>query len=159
MADSAQRAAYLKQAGEAPSPCDQVFSLVKDSMSVATVVAKVDLRKDQYHINSTSTLFAVLSTALAHQKLFRDSVGTISKEGFIANTHQEKTSNTELLIAKVDKSVLNFYKVSSRTPPVGNTPFTGRLYDMLTVDYKFISRNLPTKPISLPVTDGRSLKT
>ena len=64
-----------------------------------------------------------------------------------------------MLIAKVDKSVLNFYKVSSRTPPVGSAPFTGRLLDMLTVGYQFIGRDLPAKSIVLPVTDGRSLKT
>jgi hypothetical protein len=64
-ADPAKRAAYLKQSGEAPSPYEQVFNLVKGSMSVATVVDKVDLRKDQYHISSTGTLGAVLSTVLA----------------------------------------------------------------------------------------------
>jgi hypothetical protein len=53
--DPAKRAAYLKQSGEAPSPYEQVFNLVKGSVSVATVVDKVDLRKDQYHINSTGT--------------------------------------------------------------------------------------------------------
>jgi len=158
-ADPAKRAAYLKQSGEAPSSYEQVFSLVKGSMSVATVVDKVDLRKDQYHINSTGTLGTVLSTVLADQKLLRDSVGTITKDGFVTNTYQEKRGNTELLIAKVEKSNLNFYKVSSRTPPIGNAPFTGRLYDMLTVGYQFIGRDLPTKPITLPVTDGRSLKT
>jgi len=157
-ADPAKRAAYLKQSGEAPSPYEQVFNLVKGSMSVATVVDKVDLRKDQYHINSTGTLGTVLATVLADQKLLRDSVGAITKEGFVTNTYQEKRGNTELLIAKVDKSILNFYKVSSRTPPVGNAPFTGRLYDMITVGYQFIGRDLPTKPIVLPVTDGRSLK-
>ena len=158
-ADPAKRAAFLKQSGEAPSPYEQVFNLVKGSMSVATVVDKVDLRKDQYHINSTGTLGAVLATVLADQKLLRDSVGAITKEGFVTNTYQEKRGNTELLIAKVEKNVLNFYKVSSRTPPVGNAPFTGRLYDMLTVGYQFIGRDLPTKSIVLPVTDGRSLKT
>ncbi len=61
-ADPAKRAAYLKQSGEAPSSYEQVFSLVKGSMQVATVVDKVDLRKDQYHINSTGTLAAVLAT-------------------------------------------------------------------------------------------------
>ena len=158
-ADPTKRAAYLKQSGEAPSPYEQVLSLVKGSMQVATVVDKVDLRKDQYHINSTGTLGSVLSTVLADQKLLRDSVGTITKEGFVTNTYQEKRGNTELLIAKVEKSLLNFYKVSSRTPPVGNAPFTGRLYDMLTVGYQFIGRDLPAKSITLPVTDGRSLKT
>ena len=158
-ADPTKRAAYLKQSGEAPSPYEQVLSLVKGSMQVATVVDKVDLRKDQYHINSTGTLGSVLSTVLADQKLLRDSVGAITKEGFVTNTYQEKRGNTELLIAKVEKSLLNFYKVSSRTPPVGNAPFTGRLYDMLTVGYQFIGRDLPAKSIALPVTDGRSLKT
>jgi hypothetical protein len=158
-ADPAKRTAFLKQSGEAPSPYEQVFNLVKGSMSVATVVDKVDLRKDQYHINSTGTLGTVLATVLADQKLLRDSVGAITKEGFVTNTYQEKRGNTELLIAKVEKSALNFYKVSSRTPPVGNAPFTGRLYDMLIVGYQFIGRDLPTKSIVLPVTDGRSLKT
>lgn len=158
-ADPAKRAAYLKQSGEAPSPYEQVFNLVKGSMSVATVVDKVDLRKDQYHINSTGTLGTVLSTVLADQKLLRDSVGAITKEGFVTNTYQEKRGNTELLIAKVEKSALNFYKASSRTPPVGSAPYSGRLLDMLTVGYQFIGRDLPVKSIVLPVTDGRSLKT
>ena len=48
-------------------------------MSVATVVDKMDIRKDQYHINSTGTLATVLSTVLADQKLLRDSVGSICK--------------------------------------------------------------------------------
>jgi hypothetical protein len=158
-ADPAKRAAYLKQSGEAPSPYEQVFNLVKGSMSVATVVDKVDLRKDQYHINSTGTLGTVLSTILLDQKLLRDSVGSITKDGMLTNTYQEKRGNTELLIARVEKSLVNFYKVSSRTPPTGNAPFTGGLYDMLTVGYQFIGRDLPTKPIVLPVTDGRSVKT
>ena len=158
-ADPAKRAAYLKQSGEVPSPYEQVLSLVKGSMSVATVVDKVDLRKDQYHINSTGTLGAVLSTVLADQKLLRDSVGTITKEGFVTNTYQEKRGNTDLLIAKLEKNVVNFYKGSSRTPPVGSAPFSGRLLDMLTVGYQYIGRDLPAKSIALPVTDGRSLKT
>ena len=158
-ADPAKRAAYLKQSGEAPSPYEQVFNLVKGSMSVATVVDKVDLRKDQYHINSTGTLGAVLSTVLADQKLLRDSVGTITKEGFVTNTYQEKRGNTDLLIAKLEKNVVNFYKGSSRTPPVGSAPFLGRLLDMLTVGYQYIGRDLPAKSVTLPVTDGRSLKT
>jgi len=158
-ADPAKRAAYLKQSGEAPSPYEQVFNLVKDSMSVATVVDKVDLRKDQYHINSTGTLGTVLSTILLDQKLLRDSVGSITKDGMLTYTYQEKRGNTELLIARVEKSLVNFYKVSSRTPPTGNAPFTGQLFDMLTVGYQFIGRDLPTKPIVLPVTDGRSVKT
>jgi hypothetical protein len=158
-ADPAKRAAYLKQSGEAPSPYEQVFNLVKGSMSVATVVDKVDLRKDQYHINSTGTLGTVLSTILLDQKLLRDSVGSITKDGMLTNTYQEKRGNTELLIARVEKSLVNFYKVSSRTPPTGNAPFTGQLFDMLTVGYQFIGRDLPTKPIVLPVTDGRSVKT
>ena len=45
-ADPAKRAAYLKQSGEAPSPYEQVLNLVKGSMQVATVVDKVDIRKD-----------------------------------------------------------------------------------------------------------------
>jgi hypothetical protein len=158
-ADPAKRAAYLKQSGEAPSPYEQVLSLVKGSMQVATIVDKVDIRKDQYHINSTGSLGAVLGTVLADQKLLRDSVGAITKDGILTNTYQEKRGNTDLLIAKVEKNVLNFYKVSSRTPPVGIEPFTGRLFDMLTVGYQFIGRDLPAKSIVLPVTDGRSLKT
>ena len=158
-ADPAKRAAYLKQSGEAPSPYEQVFNLVKGSMSVATIVDQVDLRKDQYHINSTGTLGAVLGTVLAGQKLLRDSVGTIGKDGMLTNTYQEKRGNTELLIAKVEKSAVNFYKVSSRTPPVGSAPFTGHLLDMLTVGYQYIGRELPAKSVALPVTDGRSLKT
>jgi len=160
-ADPAKRAAYLKQSGEAPSPYEQVFNLVKGSMQVATIVDKVDLRKDQYHINSTGTLAAVLSTVLQDQKLIRDSAGSIGPKGFITNTYQEKRGNTELLIAKVDapKSILNFYKVSSRTPPVGSAPYAGQLLDMLSVGYQFIGRDLPAKSVALPVTDGRSLKT
>ena len=158
-ADPAKRAAYLKESGEAPSPYEQVFNLVKGSMQVATIVDKVDLRKDQYQINSTGTLGTVLGTVLADQKLLRGSVGTITKDGMLTNTYQEKRGNTELLIAKVEKTVLNFYKVSSRTPPVGSAPYSGRLYDMLTVSYQFIGRDLPTKSVTLPVTDGRSLKT
>lgn len=158
-ADPAKRAAYLKQSGEAPTPYEQVLSLVKGSMQVATVVDKVDIRKDQYHINSTGSLGAVLGTVLADQKLLRDSVGAITKEGMLTNTYQEKRGNTELLIAKVEKNLLNFYKVSSRTPPVGNAPFAGRLFDMVSVGYQFIGRELPTKPVVLPVTDGRALRT
>lgn len=159
-ADPSKRAAYLKQSGEAPSPYEQVFNLVKGSMQVATVVDKVDLRKDQYHINSTGTLGAVLATALNDQKLIRDSVGTNSPQGLLTNTYQEKRGNTELLIAKVDapKNVVNFYKVSSRSPAVGSAPYTGKLLDMLTVGYQFIGKDLPTKSIVLPVTDGRSVK-
>ena len=157
-ADPAKRAAYLKQSGEAPSPYEQVLNLVKGSMQVATVVDKVDIRKDQYHINSTGTLGTVLSTVLLDQKLLRDSVGSITKDGMLTNTYQEKRGSTELLIAKVEKNLVNFYKVSSRTPPTGNAPFTGQLFDMITVGYQFIGRDLPTKSIVLPVTDGRSLK-
>jgi hypothetical protein len=157
-ADPAKRATYLKQSGEAPSPYEQVFSLVKGSMQVATIVDKVDIRKDQYHINSVGSLGSVLSTVLSDQKLLRDSVGAITKDGMVTNTYQEKRGNTELLIARVEKNVVNFYKISSRTPPVGNSPFNGRLMDMLTVGYQFISRDLPNKAIVLPVTDGRSLK-
>ena len=158
-ADPAKRAAYLKESGEAPSPYEQVFSLVKGSMQVATLVDKVDIRKDQYHINSTGSLGAVLSTALSDQKLIRDSVGTVGKDGMLTNTYQEKRGNTDLLIAKVEKSLLNFYKVSSRTPPVGSAPYNGRLLDLLTVGYQYIGRDLPAKSVVLPVTDGRSLKT
>jgi hypothetical protein len=159
-ADPAKRAAYLKQSGEAPSPYEQVFNLVKGSMQVATVVDKVDIKKDQYHINSTGTLLPVLSTVLQGQKLIRDSVGSISAGGMLTNTYQEKRGNTELLIAKVDapKNIMNFYKVSSRTPPTGTAPYAGRLLDMLTVGYQFIGRDLPAKSVVLPVTDGRSLK-
>ena len=158
-ADPAKRAAYLKESGEAPSPYEQVFSLVKGSMQVATLVDKVDIRKDQYHINSTGSLGAVLSTALSDQKLIRDSVGTVGKDGMLTNTYQEKRGNTDLLIAKVEKSLLNFYKISSRTPPVGSAPYNGRLLDLLTVGYQYIGRDLPAKSVVLPVTDGRSLKT
>lgn len=56
-------------------------------MQVATIVDKVYLRKDQYHINSTRTLGAVLGTVLADQKLLRNSVGTITKDGFLTNTY------------------------------------------------------------------------
>lgn len=157
-ADPAKRAAYLKQSGEAPSPYEQAYNLIKGSVSVATVVDKVDIRKDSYQINSTGSLGTILSTLLADQKLLRNSVGSISKDGMLTNTYQEKRGNTELLIAKVEKNVLNFYKVSSRTPPVGSAPYTGRLLDMLSVGYQFIGRELPTKSVVLPVTDGRSLK-
>ena len=157
--DPAKRAAYLKQSGEAPSPYEQVFNLVKGSVSVATVVDKVDLRKDQYHINSTGTLGTVLSTVLNNQKLLRDSVGTVTPDGMLTNTYQEKRGNTELLIARVEKNIVNFYKVSSRTPPLGSAPYSGKLLDMVTVGYQFIGRDLPSKSVVLPVTDGRSLKT
>lgn len=159
-ADPSKRAAYLKQSGEAPSPYEQVFNLVKGSMQVATVLDKVDIKKDQYHINSTGTLLPVLSTVLQGQKLIRDSVGSIGAGGMLTNTYQEKRGNTELLIAKVDapKNVMNFFKVSSRTPPTGTAPYAGRLLDMLTVGYQFIGRDLPAKSVVLPVTDGRSLK-
>ena len=157
-ADPAKRAAYLKQSGEAPSPYEQVFNLVKGSMQVATIVDKVDIRKDQYHINSIGTLGSVLATVLADQKLLRDSVGSVGKDGLLTNTYQEKRGNTELLISRVDKNTINFYKVSSRTPPVGGAPFGGRLLDMLTVSYQYIGRDLPAKSVTLPVTDGRSLK-
>ena len=142
-ADPAKRAAYLKQSGEVPSPYEQAYSLIKGSVSVATIVDKVDIGKDKYRISSTGTLGAVLSTVLQDQKLIRDSVGTFGANGMLTNTYQEKRGNTDLLIAKVEKSVLNFYKVSSRTPPVGTSPYTGRLLDMLTVGYQFIGRELP----------------
>ena len=157
-ADPAKRAAYLKQSGEAPSPYEQVLNLVKGSMQVATIVDKVDIRKDQYHINSVGTLGAVLSTALSDQKLIRDSVGTVNKDGLLTNTYQEKRGNTELLIAKVEKNAVNFYKVSSRSAATGSAPYTGRLLDMVSVGYQFMGRHLPAKAIVLPVTDGRSVK-
>lgn len=157
-ADPAKRAAYLKQSGEAPSPYEQVYSLIKGSVSVATIVDKVDIGKEKYRISSTGTLGTVLSTVLQDQKLIRDSVGTVGANGMLTNTYQQKSGNTDLLIAKVEKNVLNFYKVSSRTPPVGSVPYAGRLLDMLSVGYQFMGRDLPAKSIVLPVTDGRSLK-
>ena len=157
-ADPGKRAAYLKQSGEAPSPYEQVYSLIKGSVSVATIVDKLDIGKDKYRISSTGTLGTVLSTVLQDQKLIRDSVGTVGANGMLTNTYQQKSGNTELLIAKVEKNVLNFYKVSSRTPPVGSAPYAGRLLDMVTVGYQFMGRDLPAKSIVLPVTDGRSLK-
>jgi hypothetical protein len=159
-ADPAKRAAFLKESGETPSAYEQVFSLVKGSVQVATVVEKVDIGKDRYHINSVGSLGTVLSTVLQDQKLIRDSVGSVDANGLLTNTYQEKRGNTELLIAKVEapKSVINFYKVSSRTPPTGTAPYAGRLLDMVTVGYQFIGRDLPSKPIVLPVTDGRSLR-
>ncbi|WP_397392826.1 hypothetical protein [Polynucleobacter sp.] len=156
--DPGKRAAYLKQSGEAPSPYEQVYSLIKGSVSVASIVDKVDIGKDKYRISSTGTLGTVLSTVLQDQKLIRDSVGTVGANGMLTNTYQEKRGNTELLIAKVEKNALNIYKVSSRTSPVGSAPYAGRLLDMLTVGYQFMGRDLPTKSIVLPVTDGRSLK-
>ena len=159
-ADPAKRAAYLKQSGEAPSPYEQVLNLVKGSMQVATIVDKVDIRKEQYHINSIGTLGSVLATVLADQKLLRDSVGSVGPGGFLTNTYQEKRGNTELLIAKVDapKKVINFYKSSSRNPPTDISPFYGQMLDMVSVGYQFIGRSLPTKPVVMPVTDGRSVK-
>lgn len=157
-ADPTKRAAYLKQSGETPGPYEQAYSLIKGSVSVATIVDKVDIGKDKYRISSTGTLGTVLSTVLQDQKLIRDSVGTVGANGMLTNTYQEKRGNTDLLIAKVEKNVLNFYKVSSRTPPVGSAPYTGRLLDMLSVGYQFMGRDLPAKSIVLPVTDGRSLK-
>jgi len=159
-ADPAKRAAYLRQSGESPSPYEQVFNLVKGSMQVATVIDKVDINKDQYRISSIGTLGTVLSTVMQDQRLIRDSVGSVSANGMLTNTYQEKRGNTELLIAKIDtpKNVVNFYKVSSRSAPVGVAPYTGRLQDMLTVGYQFMGRELPTKSILLPVTDGRSVK-
>jgi hypothetical protein len=46
-------------------------------------VDKVDIRKDQYHINSTGTLGTVFSTVLADQKLLRESIGAIKKKVFL----------------------------------------------------------------------------
>jgi hypothetical protein len=159
-ADPAKRAAYLKESGEAPSSYEQVFNLIKGSMQVATVIEKVSISKDRYHISSTGTLGTVLSTALQGQKLIRDSVGSNGPNGLLTNTYQEKRGNTDLLIARVDapKSMINFYKVSSRTPPTGTAPYAGQLLDMVTVGYQFIGRDLPAKSIVLPVTDGRSVK-
>ena len=159
-ADPAKRAAYLKESGEVPSPYEQVFNLVKGSMQVATVVEKVNISKDRYHINSIGTLGSVLSTVLQDQKLIRDSVGSNGPNGLLTNTYQEKRGNTELLIVKVDtaKSIINFYKISSQKPPTGTAPYAGRLLDMVSVGYQFIGRDLPAKSIVLPVTDGRSLK-
>ena len=133
--------------------------MVKGPMQVATVIDKVDLCKDQCHINSTRTLASVLSTVLNDQKLLRDSVGAVTPAGMVTNIYQEKRGNTELLIAKVEKNLVNFYKMSLRTPPVGSAPFSGHLFDMLTVGYQFIGRDLPAKSVTLPVTAGRSLKT
>jgi hypothetical protein len=158
--DPSKRAAYLKQSGEAPSTYEPVFNLVKGSMQVATVVDLVDIKKDRYHISSKGTLGSVLSTVLNNQTLIRDSVGTVSANGLLTNTYQEKRGNTDLLLAKVDtpKKIIQFFKVSSRTPPVATAEYSGQLLDMLTVGYQFIGRPLPTKSIVLPVTDGRSLK-
>lgn len=103
-------------------------------------------------------LLAGLSTALGGQGLIRDSVRTVNASGLLTNTYQERRGNTELLIAKFEKSNVNFYKISSRTLPVGSTPFSGRQLDMLSVGYQFIGRELPAKSVVLPVTDGRSLK-
>jgi hypothetical protein len=158
--DPSKRAAYLKQSGEAPSAYEQVFSLVKGSMQVATVIDKVDIAKDRYHISSRGTLGSVLSTVLNNQTLIRDSVGTVTSNGLLTNTYQEKRGNTDLLLAKVDapKNLIQFFKVSSRTPPVATAPYAGQLLDMLTVGYQFIGRPLPSKSLVLPVTDGRMLK-
>jgi hypothetical protein len=159
-ADPGKRAAYLKQSGEAPSVYDPVLNLIKGSMQVATVVDLVDIKKDRYHISSKGTLGSVLSTVLNNQTLIRDSVGTVTSNGLLTNTYQEKRGNTDLLLAKVDapKKIIQFFKVSSRTPPVATVEYSGQLLDMLTVGYQFIGRPLPTKSIVLPVTDGRSLK-
>jgi hypothetical protein len=159
-ADPGKRAAYLKQSGEAPSVYDPVLNLIKGSMQVATVVDTVDIKKDRYHISSKGTLGSVLSTVLNNQTLIRDSVGTVTANGLLTNTYQEKRGNTDLLLAKVDapKNLIQFYKVSSRTPPVATVPYAGQLLDMLTVGYQFIGRPLPTKSLALPVTDGRMLK-
>jgi hypothetical protein len=100
--DPSKRAAYLKQSGEAPSAYEPVFNLVKGSMQVATVVDLVDIKKDRYHISSKGTLGSVLSTVLNNQTLIRDSVGTVSANGLLTNTYQEKRGNTDLLLAKVD---------------------------------------------------------
>ena len=158
--DSSKRSAYLARTKEEPSPYESVYKIVNGSMTVATVVNQLKIDSSRYHISSKGTLLAGLSTALGGQSLVRDSVGTVSAAGLLTNTYQEKRGNTELLLAKVDlpKNIINFYKVSSRTPPVGTAPYAGRLLDMLTVGYQFIGRELPVKSIVLPVTDGRSLK-
>lgn len=158
--DSSKRAAYLARTKEEPSPYEVVYKIVNGSMTVATVVDQLKIESSRYHISSKGTLLAGLSTALGGQGLIRDSVGAVSVAGLLTNTYQEKRGNTDLLLAKVDppKNIINFYKVSSRTPPVGTAPYAGRLLDMLTVGYQFIGRELPVKSIVLPVTDGRSLK-
>lgn len=158
--DSSKRSAYLARTKEEPSPYEAVYKIVSGSMTVATVIDQVKIDASRYHISSKGVLLAGLSTALGGQGLIRDSVGVVSTTGLLTNTYQEKRGNTELLLAKVDaaKSVVNFYKVSSRTPAVGAAPYTGRLFDLLTVGYQFIGRDLPAKSIVLPVTDGRSLK-
>lgn len=158
--DSSKRSAYLARTKEEPSPYEAVYKIVNGSMTVATVVDQLKIDSGRYHISSKGTLLAGLSTALGGQGLVRDSVGTVSAAGLLTNTYQEKRGNTELLLAKVDppKNIINFYKVSSRTPPVSTAPYAGRLLDMLTVGYQFIGKELPVKSIVLPVTDGRSLK-
>jgi hypothetical protein len=159
-ADPGKRAAYLKQSGEAPSAYEPVLNLIKGSMQVATVVDTVDIKKDRYHISSRGALGSVLSTVLNNQTLIRDSVGTVTANGLLTNTYQEKRGNTDLLLAKVDapKKSIQFFKVSSRTPPVATAEYSGQLLDMLTVGYQFIGRPLPSKSLVLPVTDGRMLK-
>ena len=159
-ADPAKRAFYLKHSGEAPSVYNPVLNLIKGSLQVATVVDLVDIKKDRYHISSRGTLGSVLSTVLNNQTLIRDSVGTVTANGLLTNTYQEKRGNTDLLLAKVDtpKNLIQFFKVSSRTPQVATAPYAGQLLDMLTVGYQFIGRPLPTKSLILPVTDGRMLK-
>lgn len=74
------------------------------------------------------------------------------------NADQKKRGNTDLLIDKPGRNALKFYKVSSRTPPVGSAPYAGRLLHMLSVCYQFIGRELPAKSIVLPVTYGCLLK-
>lgn len=159
-ADPGKRAAYLKKSGEVPSVYDPVLNLIKGSMLVATVVDTVDIKKDRYHISSKGALGSVLSTVLNNQTLIRDSVGTVTANGLLTNTYQEKRGNTDLLLAKVDapKKIIQFFKISSRTPPVATAECSGQLLDMLTVGYQFIGRPLPTKSLTLPVTDGRMLK-
>ena len=159
-ADPGKRVAYLKQSGEAPSVYDPVLNLIKGSMQVATVVDTVDIKNDRYHISSKGTLGSVLSTVLNNQTLIRDSVGTVTANGLLTTTYQEKRGNTDLLLAKVDapKKIIQFFKVSSRTPPVATAEYSGQLLDMLTVGYQFIGHPLPTKSLVLPVTDGRMLK-
>ena len=89
-ADPGKRAAYLKQSGEAPSAYEPVLNLIKGSMQVATVVDTVDIKKDRYHISSKGILGSVLSTVLNNQTFIRDSVGTVTVNGLLTTTYQEK---------------------------------------------------------------------
>jgi hypothetical protein len=158
--DANKRAAYLAKTKEEPSAYEAVYKIANGSMSVAVVSDQVKIDGARYHISSKGTLLAGMSTALGGQTLIRDSVGSVNANGLQTNTYQEKRGNTDLLIAKVEapKNSINFYKVSSRTPPMGLAPYSGGVLDMLTVGYQFIGRDLPSKSIVLQVTDGRSLR-